>query len=50
MQIRSTYDSKPERIFLLKERLQELHSAMNTLTSRKHMDHNPETTIAQMTF
>ena len=35
MQIRSTYDSNPERIYLQKERLQELHSAMNTLSTRE---------------
>lgn len=36
MQIRSTYDSNPERICLQKERLQELHSAMNTLSAREN--------------
>lgn len=36
MQIRSTYDSNPERIYLQKERLQELHSAMNTLSTREN--------------
>ncbi len=36
MQIRSTYDSNPERIYLQKERLQELYSAMNTLSTREN--------------
>ena len=36
MQIRTPYDASPERVYIQKENLQELHLAMNILSPREN--------------